>query len=136
MEVCTVTDTYECGNSYLVSWDVYRGMRLLYSVSFHWNNLIGTNYTASINNITIYTELTDVNSTTNIYSILTVNHNIIISGVSVFCNREETFPIFGEYNNFCSRYCLLITSSQSFYIAGNIYLLLIDRIIVVRPLII
>ena len=98
MEVCTVTDTYECGNSYFVIWDVYRGMRLLYTVSFQWNNLIGTNYTANINNITIYTELTDINSTTNIYSILMVNHNIIISGVSVFCNREEKFPIFGEYN--------------------------------------
>ncbi len=69
-------------------------MRLLYSVSYHWNNLIGTNYTANINNVTIYTELTDINSTTNIYSILTVNHNILLSGVSVFCNREETFPIF------------------------------------------
>ncbi len=61
--------------------------------------MIGTNYTANIiNNITIYTELTDINSTTNIYSILTVNHNIIISGVSVFfCNREETFPIVTVY---------------------------------------
>ncbi len=61
MEVCTVTDTYECGNSYLVIWDVYHGMRILYSVSFQWNNLIGTNYTANINNIIIYTELTDIN---------------------------------------------------------------------------
>ncbi len=98
VEVCTVTDTYECSNSYVVTWDVYRGMRFLYTVSFQWKNLIGTNYTAHINNITIYTELTDINSTTNIYSILTVIHNIIISGVRVFCNRDETFPIFGEYN--------------------------------------
>ncbi len=95
MEVCTVTETYECGNSYHVLWDVYHGMRFLYSVSFLRYNPIGTNYTTNIKNITIYTELT--NSTANVYSILIVSSSMKISGVAVFCNREEKFSIIGEH---------------------------------------